>query len=451
MKRETLRQEVLEYQPDAVEIEETPVPGRVRWIFYLILVTIVAAVVWASLCKVDRIVSADGSLITTRPTIVVQPLHTSIVRAIEVQVGDVVEKNQLLATLDSTFARADLSQLRKQAVALKVQIRRIEAELAGSTFTARSGEGEDGLLQEQVFQQRKIIFLGNRRLNEEKTAALESRLAMNRVQSEGKRKQIRLLLDMEGVTARQPEKDNSYRLRLLAAQNERLQVRNELDRLEAEEKVVLHELAETRSEWARFVDERLGKLIEEKVQLRNELQKISEEINKAERLHELVSLRAPEKGIVLDLAKRSVGSIVQQAEPFITLVPAGSLMEAEVRVQPKDIARIRTGDSVRLKLDAFPFQRHDTLPGTVRVISEDAFEGGGQKIQDEKGNGGEIPPSFYRIRVKILSRKLRNVPEGFRLMPGMTVKAEIKVGRRAIISYFLYPIIRVFDESLREP
>ncbi len=169
-------------------------------------------------------------------------------------------------------------------------------------------------------------------------------------------------------------------------------------------------------------------------------------------MHELVSLRAPEKGIVLKMAERSVGSIIQQAEPFITLVPFNSDIEAEVDVESKDIGRIRTGDAVRVKLDAFPFQRHDTLPGKVRVISEDAYQ----------RNAGEMPASIAS-RTSSLPRPstgpgsicssttLRNVPEGFRLMPGMKVRAEIKVGKRSVISYFLYPVIRALDESLREP
>jgi multidrug efflux pump subunit AcrA (membrane-fusion protein) len=330
-------QEVLEYQPDAVEIEERPVPGSVRWVLYLLLGTLIAIVIGAVVFSVDRIVVAQGKLITTAPTIVIQSLNTAVIRSIEVQVGDIVEEGQLLATMDSTFASTDLTQLTKQAHILGAVIRRIRAEL----------------------QQAK-------------------------------------------------------------------------------------------SEWQRFVEERSGELMEEEVKLYNEEQKIVEEINKAKRLHDLVSLRAPQQGIVLRMAELAVGSITRQAEPLITLVPVNSVIEVEVNVPSKDIARIRTDDAARVKLDAFPFQRHETLPGKVRVISEDSFR------LNDRGEALEQSPSeaedaFYRTRISLLSTQLRNVPAGFRLMPGMKVRAEIKVGKRSVISYFLYPIIRVFDESLREP
>ncbi len=445
-----ISQEVLEYQPDAVEIEERPVPGTVRWVLYIILCTLIVMVIGAIIFKVDRIVVAEGKLITTSPNIVIQSLNTAIIRSIEVQVGDVVEKGQILATMDSTFASADLTQLTKQAHIIGTQVRRIRAELNNDSFWAQPEEGEDGRLQEQLFRQRKIIFNRNKQFNEEQIGALVAKLALNKVQHQGKERQLKLLRDVEGTVARLPQKNTDYRLRLLEAQKNRYQTADDMASLLAEQQVIEHELKQAKAEWQRFVEERSGELMEQEVTLRNELEKITEEINKAKRLHDLVSLRAPQQGIVLRIAELAVGSITRQAEPFITLVPLNSTIEVEVNVPSKDIARIRIEDSARVKLDAFPFQRHDTLPGEVRVISEDSFR------LNDKGEALAQAPSdredaFYRTRISLLSTTLRNVPAGFRLMPGMKVRAEIKVGKRSVISYFLYPIIRVFDESLREP
>lgn len=450
MKGKRISQEVMEYQPDAVEIEERPVPGRVRWVLYVILGSLVAVVVGAVIFKVDRIVVAQGKLITTSPTLVIQSLNTAVIRSIEVQVGESVEKGQLLATMDSTFASADLTQLTRQAHVIGAQVRRIQAELKGKPFSALREEGEDGRLQEQLFRQRKIIFNRNKQFNAERIGALEAKLSLNKVQQQGKERQQKLLRDVEGTVARIRQKDNDYRLRLLEAQKNRLQIVDDMAGLSAEQEVIDHELKQARSEWRRFVEERSGELMEQEVGLRNELAKVVEEINKAKRLHDLVSLRAPQPGIVLQMAELAVGSITRQAEPLITLVPLNSTIEVEVNVPAKDIARIRTDDTARVKLDAFPFQRHDTLPGKVRVISEDSFR------RNDRGESLEQSPSeaedaFYRTRISLLSTTLRNVPSGFRLMPGMKVRTEIKVGTRSVISYFLYPIIRVFDESLREP
>jgi HlyD family secretion protein len=442
-----LNKALLEVQPDAEEIKEKPVPPRIRWVLYVIVTGFALAVTWAALFKVDRIVVGEGNLVTTSPTIVVQPMTTAAIRSIKVAVGDVVEKGQILAVMDPTFAGADLDRLTQQGTAYGAQIRRIRAELDKKNFTPLAREGEDGRLQARLFSQRKLIYGQRRKLSREKIGALEARLALNKVQQQGKEKQARLLRDIEGTVGKMPKKDADYRLRLLDAQRNRFLTANEAQSLEAEAQVIAHELAQAGSEWRSFVAQWSGELMEQEVQLRTELEKINEEIRKARRLHELVELRAPEEAVVLNLADRSVGSIIQQAEAFITLVPLDAALEARVNIQSKEIGRIRTGDTARVKLDAFPFQRHDTLPGKVRVISENAF----QSPREEEQTQTTEPPAVYRVRIGLMSTQLRNVPQGFRLMPGMKARAEIKVGQRPVITYFLYPIIRAFDESLREP
>ena len=445
--------EILEYQPDAVEIEERPVPGKARWVLYLILLALISLVIGSIIFKVDRIVVAQGELITSTPTIVVQPLSTAVIRSIDAQVGDTVEKDQLLATLDPTFATADLSQLTKQSVSLGAQIRRIKAELAGHSFTPLSEEGEDGKLQEQVLRQRQLILAKNKRLSEDKIAALQAKLNLSAVQRQGHEQELKLLRDAEGNAARRvnKEEDSQHRMRIIEAQKARFQTANTIENLKAEDEVTRNELRQAESDWRRYVEERQGELLEQQVKLRDDLTKVMEELHKAQRMHDLITLRAPEKGIVLKMAERSVGSIIQQAEPFMILVPQGSVLEAEVDIESKDIGRIRPGDTARVKFDAFPFQRHDTLPGRVRVISENAFSKANPEQLLKPEPGKESAEAFYRTRITLLSTQLRNVPDGFRLIPGMKVRAEVKVGKRSVISYFLYPVIRALDEGLREP
>lgn len=448
----TLAGDILEYQPDAVAIEKRPVPGKVRWVLYVILLALILTVVGAILFKIDRIVVAEGELLTSEPTIVVQPLSTAMISKIHVEIGDRVKKDQILATLDPTFASADLSQLSKKQRILSVQIRRIRAELEETSFAPTAEEGEDGQLQLQLFNQRKVIFKQNRQMTEDRIAALQAKLSLNGVQRQGQQRQEKLLRDVEGTTARLPQRDEQYRLRLLEAQQARMQATNAIESMEAEELVTRNELRQVRSEWQRFVGERLGELMEQEIQLRGELESVAEELRKALLMHDLVELRAPENSIVLELASRSVGSIIQQAETFAILVPIGGTIEAEVNVATKDIGRIRTGDQVRVKLDAFPFQRHGTLDGRVRVISEDAVQRTNRAALTETlGTKDEPIIGFYKTRIGLSTTMLRNVPEGFRVMPGMKVRAEIKVGKRRVITYFLYPIIRAFDESMREP
>jgi hemolysin D len=106
---------------------------------------------------------------------------------------------------------------------------------------------------------------------------------------------------------------------------------------------------------------------------------------------------------------------------------------------------------VRVKLESLPFQRHGTLSGVIRVITENSFQSDKASRAGGGDNNPDGQPAFFRARVALGPLELRNVPQDFRLIPGMTATAEINVGRRSIISYLLDPIVRLFDEGLREP
>jgi hemolysin D len=141
--------------------------------------------------------------------------------------------------------------------------------------------------------------------------------------------------------------------------------------------------------------------------------------------------------------------VAKQAEALFTLVPAGSPLEAEVMIHPRDIGHVAAGQPARIKLDAFPFQKHGTVSGHVRTVSRDAFPSDGEG----RGNPGQgQPPTlFYRARISLDDTGLRALPDGAGLIPGMAVQGEVRVGQKRVIAYFLYPLMQVADEGIREP
>src|ERR1700730_11290373 len=141
---------VSEFQPDAIEIEERSPAAVTRLTLYTVAVLIVAAVAWASLSKVDEIVTAQGKLTTTQPSLVVQPLETSVIREIHVAVGDVVHRGQPLASLDPTFSKADVDALRIRIAALDATIARLEAELGGRDFVASDPANPEDVAQSRL-------------------------------------------------------------------------------------------------------------------------------------------------------------------------------------------------------------------------------------------------------------------------------------------------------------
>lgn len=155
---------VREFQSDAVELEERKPPVLARLTLYAVVAVIGAAIYWSSVSNIDEIVVAPGKLATTQPTMVVQPLETSVVREIDVKPGDTVHAGQQLARLDPTFAAADADQLKTQIAGFDAQIDRLEAELAGKVYIPPAEANRDQLTQAALAEQRAAYFAA--RLND---------------------------------------------------------------------------------------------------------------------------------------------------------------------------------------------------------------------------------------------------------------------------------------------
>ena len=126
----------------------------------------------------------------------------------------------------------------------------------------------------------------------------------------------------------------------------------------------------------------------------------------------------------------------------MTLAPLSKPVEAEIKVASRDVGFVREGDPVRLKVDAFNYSEHGFAEGHVRSISEGAFT-----VDD---NGQAVSP-FYKARVVIDRMKFVDVPKNLRLIPGMTLAGDVKVGRRSLFRYVVGGFVRGVGESMREP
>ena len=183
--------------------------------------------------------------------------------------------------------------------------------------------------------------------------------------------------------------------------------------------------------------------MEELLSVSRERDALKEQLQKIDRRHKLVTLVAPVDAVVLDILKLSPGSSVREAETFFTLVPLNVALEAEVYIDAQDIGYVKRDHPVHLKVDAYPFQRHGTLDAKIRTISEDAFRRG--------ASDRAAPDVYYLSRIELGEATLKNMGDGARLLPGMTLSAEIVVGQRTIISYLAWPLLKGLSESAREP
>ncbi|CAK0752238.1 Membrane fusion protein (MFP) family protein [uncultured Gammaproteobacteria bacterium] len=438
------RNELLEFLPGLVEIQERPVPRAATLTLLTIVGLIVFAITWASLAQIDRVIVAEGRLITSSNKIVVQPLESGIIRAINIRVGQVVRKGDILALLDATFAEADTTASRESLTSLEAQVARLEAQLSGKRAAAHFSEHErENTLQADIFTRHQAEVAANLASLDGEIGALSAELETNKREQVDALKTTEITRQVEQMRQTLIERNAGSQLQLLEAKSHRITAERDYNRLINAARQVGQKLNATRERRGAYAGEMMGKIAQELQATRRERDKVAEDLKKHERRSNLVQLTAPDDAVVLELAQRSVGSMANQAEPLITLVPLGAPLEAEVEVLPQDVALLRTGDPVRIKLDALPYQQHGTLSGRLDVISGDVIKA------DRGPNGQQM--FIYRARVAITEAALRHVPEYFHLIPGMAASAEIKIGSRRVITYFIYPIFRALDESFREP
>ena len=433
---------VVEFLPDADEIERTPLPRLTRITLHVLLVTMTLFLLWACLSEIDEVVAARGRLVTPLPNIVVQPLETSIIASLDVRVGQVVKKGDRLATLDPTFAQADQAQLRTRLGSLDTQSQRLQQELGGKADSGK-GVSADDRLQAQLAAERRANFKAQLAKLEETVARLRAAIDTNRHDQEVLANRLKPLQEIEGMQEKLVAQQYGARVRLLEAQDKRLEVERELMLTKSREQEIRRELGGAEAERDAFQKSWRQKTMEDLLSTSRDRDDLKEQLQKADKRNKLVVLQAPVDAVVLDIAKLSQGSVVKEAETLFTLVPLGSELEAEVQIDSLDVGYIKTGAQVHVKFDAYPYQRHGSLDGSVRTISEDAFR---------RDQGGQGLDAFYLSRIHLGENRLKDVPgRPARLLPGMTVSAEIVVGKRSVISYLLWPLTKALDESIREP
>src|SRR5471032_3210330 len=384
----------IDFLPDADAIERGPLPRFVRLTLHVLALALFAFIVWASLSRVEKVVTARGRLVNPQQNIVVQPLETSIIQRIDVQAGQIVKKGQVLATLDPTFAQADEAQLRTRLRSLDTQTEGLRAELAGKRAPGATAGGKgdaDDVLQEQ------------------------------------------LMAEQFGA-----------KLHLLEARDRRLEVERDLVVQQNKAQELASSLAGAQAERAAFGNGWRQKMMEDLLAATRDRDGVNEQLAKADKRHQLVQLVAPADAVVLDTGKLSVGSVIREAETMFTLVPLGAEMEAEVQIDSLDIGYIKPGALAHLKVDAFSFQQHGTLDGKVVTISQDAF-------RREAGASAQGLDAYYLSRITFSGSHLKKMGAGAHLLPGMTLSAEIVVGKRSVMSYLLWPLTKAVDESIREP
>jgi hemolysin D len=418
-----------------------PAPRRVAWVLCGMFVL---ALIWATFGQVDVVAVAQGRIIVSQHSKLIQPLETSVVKSIHVKDGDKVRAGQLLIGLDATGTQADANRVSQERGAQWAELLRTQSLLRSLASAAPPQLAEHAQLSAAELAAARAQLLSDWADISAKLAKLEAEMARRKAEittaeqmvaklqatlplAEARERDFKALSD-QGFVAGHAGQDRA---------RERIEQERDLATALARRSEAQAALRESEHARLAYRAETERQLRDRFSQAELKTRQLSEEGAKADQRQALTQLSAPVNGTVQQLAVHTAGGVVTPAQVLLVLVPDESAVSAEVVLENKDVGFVRQGQAATIKLETFPFTRYGTVGASVSSISADA-------VNDEKR--GAIFPATLLLEQAALQVDGKRI----KLSPGMNLTAEIKTGRRRVIDYLLSPVQMRVDESLRE-
>jgi HlyD family secretion protein len=449
----TLSPDALDFAPGLLAIQESPPARLPRAILYSVSLLFALLLLWAIFGKLDIIASAEGKLVPQTYVKIVQPSDAGIVQSIQVREGELVRAGQVLMRLDRQVAEADQQSLRTESALRALQLSRIDAELTGKPLQP------EGDVPPDLARQVQAQYLEHRRAYDDGISQARERLRKAQrdheagVETEAKLRETVPILKEQATAYSEMGKDGYVpQVTLRDKQREYQEKVRELSAQQATVASLAAGVAEATKQLDQVTSKYRSDLQNERVEAEGQYRKLQQELVKQAHKVDLLELKAPQAGVVKDLATHTVGTVVSPGTVLLSLVPEEEPLMAEVTVKNDDVAFVYPNQVVRLKLAPYPFEKYGLMEGTVVHVGPDADEADQRNATANRdGSKSTAPPTAgYKALVSLKAQKLEAQGEAYKLVAGMQVVAEIHQGRRSVLEYLLSPVQKTLHDSGRE-
>jgi adhesin transport system membrane fusion protein len=415
-------------------------------------------ILWAALADIDEVASGEGQVVGAQRTQTIQNLEGGILRSILVHEGQTVDKGHLLAQIDNEVAASAHRDAVNRAMENSLATIRLQGELDETQTPAYpqdlaawavelTGSPPDAALLEharEIIRDQEQARLSRRDRLKADLDVLRSQYDQRRhevAEQSAHKKQLDLslvlALDQRNSAKVLFNRGNYSRLEYLGLEQRVVEMQGQiamlasaLPRARAAEDEALQRMASREAEQQSAIVEEINKRRLELNSLRETLAAGGDRVTRTE-------LRAPVRSSVRQIYLNTVGGVVKPGEPIMDLVPLDDTLLVEARVQPKDVAFLRPGQEVMVKVSAYDFSIYGGLEGRLETISADT-------IEDKRGG------YYYLVKVRTSQTSIRRSNEELPIIPGMMVTADILIGKKTVLDYLLKPILKAKQNSLRE-
>ena len=375
---------------------------RTSLVIWVSLLALLCFLLWAWQAELDQITRAQGQIIASGRTQVIQASDGGVLERLFVKEGDKVEKGQLLARLDANKLRAAYYETRSREVALRATVARLRAELFGGepAFTP-------DLANYPQFRDNQEALLAKRRASiSEETGALQKMLDLAQ-------RELAMTAPLSSTGD--------------VSQADLLRLERQVADLQAQ-------ITNRNNKYLQDAQTELSRAEEELAGVKQMLAQRADMLSRME-------LRAPVNGVVKNIRMTTLGGTLKPTEELMQIVPLENDLIVEARVKPADIAFVKLGQLASVKVDAYDYTIYGWLDGEVSYISPDTLT--------EDLRQGE--PAYYRIQVRAEGKHFKGrTDQPIDLQPGMTVTVEVKTGSNTVLRYLAKPVVKTMREAMVE-
>ena len=439
----------LNFHPPLIRLQHSAPHPQGRRVLWAILALVAFLIVWALLGRLDIVAVADGKLVPTSYLKIVQPLEAGIVKEILVSEGETVRAGQTLMRMDALITNADLDTITTEYARKRLQLARIDAELGGKPFHP------DVQAPMAVLRETGAQYQANRDALAAALAEEHSRMVKAQQELAAARQQkVRL----EAVLPHYREQDNAYEKLvkegfaggLMGSDKRRERIEKDQE-LATQGHLIASAQAsidQSQKKLKQIEADYVRQLHAERNEAQAQIDKLAKEQEKQQHRRELLELKAPQDGVIKDLATHTSGTVVQPGTVLASLVPREEKLKAEVWVSNEDIGFVRPGQRVKLKFAAYTFQKYGMGKGTIELVSADAQSE--EEARDKGQQGAGQRPLRYKALVMLDASALETDGMKYPLSVGMQTTAEILLGDRTVAEYLLSPVKKAWHEAGRE-
>ncbi|PCI06192.1 MAG: hypothetical protein COB77_07160 [Gammaproteobacteria bacterium] len=428
------------YLNQAIQLEEVTPINIINIAIMFTGGLFIVLVLWAHLTQIKEVATTRGEVIPAGLIHNVQHLEGGIVSAILVRNGDLVEKGQSLLRFSPPATTSEFEQMSVRFAALLLKKERLHALIenrnpdfgdTGKTYTELATQ-QQTIYQAQLNSQIQKILVITHQIEQKKSEKLRS---LN--QSTIMKKEVKLLREQVNIRKGLNKNGVVARDELLTTQIKLSESLREYQQFQDNYNVAKTNLAEAKQ---RRKDAELQFIKEIQIESGNIIAEIAEVEQTLIRLNDKVkrlNVTAPVSGIVQALSINSINAVAEPGKIILRIVPMDDELIVESRIMPVDVGHVHIGQYADVKIDSYDSGRFGSIEGTVKQISATTY-------LDEKNN------PYYRAEITLSQSWVGDNPETMKIIPGMTVQANIETGAKSILSYLLKPISRGFNNAFSE-